>query len=48
MASYRRGRVNEAVTKKDDPYSDFSVTKPTRQMPERLARIIAERKAGGK
>ena len=38
----------EAWTKKDIEYSDFSVTKPTRAMPERVAEALAERDAGNK
>ena len=44
---YERDLEVEAWTKKDIEYSDFSIVKPTREMPERVAAILAERKAAG-
>ena len=43
---YERDLEVEAWTKKDIQYSDFSIVKPTREMPERVAAILAEREAG--
>ena len=43
---YERDLELEAWTKKEISYSDFSVVKPTREMPERIAAILAERDAG--
>ena len=40
---YERDLEVEAWTKKDIEYSDFAIVKPTREMPSRVAAILAQR-----